>query len=165
MAKSGILNDRWEVLVVGNNPIELGHVFDRLHGIKDKVISTEIAFDLKSILQRLVWFRPQHILIDDNIGRNALQAMVAMLHNRNTRNVPITILKNSNYQEAISAGVMNFVLKQNLTSELLYRELLNSLHFLKTQRYWDKAYRKRKGQLARFLQPLIKSDSPAQGFL
>ena len=165
MAKSDNLKDRWKVLVVGNNPIELGHVFDRLHGIQGKAISTEMAFDLQSILQRLARFRPQHILIDDNIGRSALQAMVGMLRNRWTRNVPITILKNSNYQEAISAGVMNYVLKDNLTSELLYRELLNSLRFLETQRYWDKAYKKRKGQLARFLHPLIKSDSQAQGFL
>ncbi len=165
MVKGGNAQDRWKVLVVGNNPIEMGHVFDRLQGIQGKVISTEMAFDLPSILKRLARFRPQHILIDDNVGRSALQVMVDMLHNRKTRNVPITILKSSNYQEAISAGVMNYVLKQNLTSELLYRELLNSLRFFETQRYWEKAYRKRKGQLKRFLHPLIKSDSGAQGFL
>jgi CheY-like chemotaxis protein len=151
MADSGNLKERWKVLVVGNNPIELGHVFDRLNGIPHKTILTEVAFDLQTILQRLVRFRPQHILIDDNIGRTAMHAMVDKLHNRRTRNVPITVLKNSNYHEAISAGVMNYVLKQNLTSELLYKELLNSLHFFETQRYWDRAYRKRKGQLARLI--------------
>lgn len=155
MAENRNLQERWKVLVVGNNPIELGHVFDRLHGIQHKTILTEMAFDLQTILQRLVRFRPQHILIDDNIGRSALQTMVDKLHNRKTRNVPITILKNSNYEETIGAGVMNYVLKQNLTSELLYRELLNSLHFLETQRYWDKAYRKRKGQLGRLIKAAI----------
>jgi hypothetical protein len=120
-----------------------------LHGIRGKTILTEMAFDLQTILQRLTLFSPQHILIDDNIGKNELHQMVGKLHGRKTRNVPITILKNSNYHETIGAGVMNYVLKQNLTSEGLYRELLNSLRFLETQRFWDKAYRKRKGQLAR----------------
>src|SRR4249920_85220 len=131
--------NRWKVLVVGNNPTELGPVFDQLRGIRDKKVSTEMAFDLRTILQRLISFRPQHILIDDNIGSPALGNMVRRLQRGQTRLVPITVIKNSNYQEAISTGVMNFVLKKNMTSELLYRELLNSLQFLKTQQYWDKA--------------------------
>jgi hypothetical protein len=135
--------DNWKVLVVGNNPIELGAIFDRLQGITDKIIQTEMAFDLKTILERLVLFRPQHIIIDDNIGRRELQQVVMRLHGRKTRHVPITILKNSNYQETIGAGVMNFVLKKNLTSDLLYRELLNSLRFLESQRYWHKIFRRR----------------------
>jgi hypothetical protein len=143
------LQDKWNVLVVGNNPIELGHIFDRLHGITERIVQTEMAFDLKTILERLVFFAPQHIIIDDNIGRRELHAMVSRLHNKKTRHVPITILKNSNYQETIGAGVMNFVLKQNLTSDSLYRELLNSLHFLESQRYWEKAFTKRKNQLSR----------------
>ncbi|MGC4033934.1 MAG: hypothetical protein QM754_19815 [Tepidisphaeraceae bacterium] len=142
--------DNWKVLVVGNNPIELGFIFERLHGITGKVIQTEMAFDLKTIVERLGFFRPQHIIIDDNVGRSELHLMVDRLHKRPTRHVPITILKNSNYQETIGVGVMNFVLKKNLTSELLYRELLNSLQFLKTQQYWNKVFRKRQSQLAGF---------------
>ncbi len=144
------IHDNWKVLVVGNNPIELGHIFDRLHGITDRIIQTEMAFDLQTILQRLALFRPQHIIIDDNIGRDELQAMVSLLHGKRTRHVPITILKNSNYQETIGSGVMNFILKKNLTSELLYRELLNSIRFLESQRYWNKLFARRKNQLSSF---------------
>ncbi|HWA32498.1 MAG TPA: hypothetical protein VG737_00130 [Cyclobacteriaceae bacterium] len=138
------VQENWKVLVVGNNPIELGHIFERLHGITGKIIQTEMAFDLKSILERLSLFQPQHIIIDDNIGRSELQAMVMRLHRKRTRHVPITVLKNSNYQESIGAGVMNFVLKKNLTSDLLYRELQNSLRFLESQRYWHKLFNKRR---------------------
>lgn len=148
-------DDRWKVLVVGNNPTELGPVFDQLRGIQGKKVSTEMAFDLRTILQRLIWFRPQHILIDDNIGNLALHDMVARLQKSRTRNVPITVLKNSNYHEAIGNGVMNYVLKKNLNSELLYKELLNSIQFLKTQQFWEKAYRKRKGQLKRLVQSVV----------
>ena len=155
MVESTKFQEHWKVLVVGNNPIELGFVFERLQGIREKMIITEMAFDLQTIFQRLLSFQPQHILIDDNIDKRELHLMVEKLHGRKTRSVPITILKNSNYHETIGAGVMNFILKQNLTSDTLYRELLNSSHFLETQKQWPKAYRERKGQLSRLLKAQI----------
>ncbi|MEJ0054274.1 MAG: hypothetical protein WDN75_00640 [Bacteroidota bacterium] len=103
MAEENDVQERWRVLVVGNNPIELGPIFDRLHGIRNMTILTEMAFDLQTILQRLTLFSPQHILIDDNIGKSELHLVVGKLHGRKTRNVPITILKNSNYHETIGA--------------------------------------------------------------
>jgi hypothetical protein len=147
--------EKWNVLVVGNNPIELGYVFERLHGIRGRTILTEMAFDLQTILQRLALFRPQHIIIDDNVGQSALHDIVDKLYTGRSSYVPITVLKNSNYQEAIGNGVMNFVLKQNLTSELLHLELLNSLRFFETHQYWNRAYRKRKGQLVRLVKSVI----------
>jgi hypothetical protein len=154
--KRGIpAGEKWNVLVVGNNPIELGHVFERLHAIRGHKILTEMAFDLQTILQRLTLFRPQHIIIDDNVGQTALQNIVDKLHRGKSSRVPITVLKNSNYREAIGNGVMNFVLKQGLTSELLYLELLNSLRFFETHQYWNRAYRKRKGQLKRIVRSVI----------
>jgi len=146
------VDERWKVLVVGNNPIELGLVFDRLQGIARKRVITEMAFDLQSALKRLVTFRPQHILIDDNVGTTMMKAMVKELLKMSAREVPITVLKNSNYHESIAAGVMNYVLKQNLNSELLYRELLNSIHFLKTSLSWQRARKKRRGMLRSFFQ-------------
>lgn len=146
------LPEKLKVLVVGNNPIELGRVFDTLHKIRDAGIITEIAFDLKTILERLIRFRPNYILIDDNIGKIELKNAVSMLlSERKTKNIPITILKSSNYHEAINTGVMNYVLKENLTGESLHTALKNSLKFRKTQLYLLNAYKKRKGQLKRLL--------------
>ena len=145
-------SEKMKVLVVGNNPIELGRVFDTLHKIRDTGIITEIAFDLKSILERLIRFSPHYILIDDNIGKLELRNTVEALHNgRKTKNVPITILKSSNYHEAINTGVMNYVLKEHLTGDSLHTALKNSSKFKKTQLYLLNAYRKRKGQLKRLL--------------
>jgi len=145
-------SEKLKVLVVGNNPIELGRVFDSLHKIRDTKIITEIAFDLKSILERLVRFSPHYILIDDNIGKSELKdAVHTLLNERKTKNIPITILKSSNYHEAINTGVMNYVLKESLTGESLHTALKNSLKFKKTQLYLLNAYKKRKGQLKRLL--------------
>jgi len=144
--------EKLKILVVGNNPIELGKVFDILHKIRDTRIVIEIAFDLKSLLERLARFSPNYILIDDNIGKLELKDSVqALLHERKTKNIPITILKSSNYEEAINTGVLNYVLKEHLTGESLRTALRNSSKFRKTQLYLLQAYKKRKGQLKRLL--------------
>ena len=153
-AKEIVKRDQINVLVIGNNPIELGELFQVLSKVQGKHVVSEIAFDLKSAMERLGKIQLQFILIDDNIGRHELKsAMKAFSSDRRTREVPITVLKNSNYQEAIENGVLNYVLKRNLTGESLYNELLNSLRFKKTQQYLIQAYNKRKGQLARLLRP------------
>jgi len=137
------------VLVVGNNPTDLGHVFDSLKKVPGKHIITEIAFDLRTIIDRLVVFTPNFILIDDNIGKTELKKSVqALLHIRKTKGIPITVLKNSNYSEAIGSGVLNYILKDHLTGESLYTALKNSMKFLRTQRYLRSAYLKRKRQLS-----------------
>lgn len=145
--------NQWKVLIVGNNPIDLNRTFESLKKIHNHNVITEIAFDVASLFERLSHFRPNFILVDDNLGRHQLQATVkALLANKKTKNVPITVLKNSNYHEAMNTGVMNYVLKDAMTGDSLYTAFVNSIKFKKTQLYLQQAYRKRKGQLLRILQ-------------
>jgi CheY-like chemotaxis protein len=141
------------VLLIGNNPIEMGRVLEKLQQVRGHRIITEIAFDLKSILERLMRFRPNFILIDDNIGKNELLVTVnALSSNRKTKDIPITVLKNSNYHEAMgSASILDYLLKQNLSPESLYNTVKNSLKFRRTQLYLYQAYRKRKNQLLKVI--------------
>jgi CheY-like chemotaxis protein len=138
-----------KILVVGNNPIELSRVLTQVEKIdKEKIV--KIAFDFHSIIDRLSNFKPDYILIDDNIGRAELRQVVDSLsRERRTRNIPITVLKNSNYHEAISTGVLDYILKENLSGDSIYKALLNSIKLRKTELYLIKSYRKRKGQLMR----------------
>jgi PleD family two-component response regulator len=141
-----------KILVVGNNPIDLSKMLTRIQKINDKSVVSEIAFDAHSVLLRLSSFRPDYILLDDNIGRAELRSIIKLLHaERETRQIPITIVKNSNYSEAVGNGVMDYVLKETLTGDSLYRMLANTLKFRKTQTYLYQAYNSRKGQLMRFL--------------
>jgi PleD family two-component response regulator len=140
------------VLVVGNNPIELSRLFDTVNTVPGKRVITEIAFDLTTLLDRLSSFKPHYILIDDNIGKTELlNTLRALIKNRRTNKIPITLLKNSNYREVAGLGVMDYVLKETMTGESLYKGLKNILKVRRTQYYLQSAYRKRKGQLARLL--------------
>jgi DNA-binding response OmpR family regulator len=134
------------VLLIGNNPMEMGTVLDKLKQVRAQKIITEIAFDLRSIVERLMRFNPNFIFIDDNIGRSELQETLKQLSsNRKTKDVPITVLKSSNYHEALGASsVLDYLLKQNLSAEALYNTVKNSFRFRKTQLYLYKTYQKRK---------------------
>ncbi len=137
------------VLLVGNNPIELSSVLIKLKELRSQKLCIQTAFDLKSSLERLISFHPNFILIDDNIGKHELtEAVNTFAANRKTKEVPITVLKNSNYQEALaSSSVLDYILKQNLSAERFYNTVKNALKFKRTQRYLLEAYRHRKGLL------------------
>lgn len=136
------------VLLVGNNPIELSRIFDNIRDVPGRKILTEIAFDIKTIIERLAYFQPNYILIDDNIGKLELKNAVKLLgKDKRTKNIPIAILKNSNYEEVFSVGVMDYILKENINGQSLFTALTNSLKFRKTQLYLYKAMKRRKDQL------------------
>lgn len=141
--------DPINILLIGNNPIEMGSVLDKLKQVRGQRIITEIAFDVRSILERLIRFNPNFIFIDDNIGRNELNETVKSLaSNKKTKDVPITVLKNSNYQESLaSSTLLDYLLKQNLSPENLYKTVKNSLRFRRTQLYLYQAYKKRRDLL------------------
>ena len=131
----------------------MGKILDSINRVPGKKIITEIAFDIKGGLERLIKFRPNFILIDDNIGRVELAETVnALSANRRTKNIPITVLKNSNYGESSArAGILDYLLKQNLSPEVLCSTLKNALKFRRAQLLLYKAYKKRKGQLLRIV--------------
>jgi len=143
--------DPINILLIGNNPIEMGSVLEKLKQVRGQKIITEIAFDLRSILERLMRFNPNFIFIDDNIGKNELMETVKSLSaNKKTKDIPITVLKNSNYHESLAASsILDYLLKQNLSPEDLYKTVKNSLRFRKTQLFLYQAYKKRKDQLLR----------------
>jgi hypothetical protein len=134
------------VLLVGNNPIDMGRTLDKLNQLRGFKVITEIAFDLPSILQRLVKFNPNFILIDDNIGKQELTLAVNTLtHSRKTKDIPITVMKNSNYQESYGASaILDYILKNNLSAESLYSTLRNSFKFKRTQTFLRQAYTKKR---------------------
>jgi DNA-binding response OmpR family regulator len=94
-AKSQVMLHDIKILIVGNNPIELSHVFKNLSEVQGSKLVTEIAFDFKTIRERLSTFMPNFIFIDDNIGKMELKHVIDSLAKRKTKGIPITILKSS----------------------------------------------------------------------
>lgn len=144
--KDAATSEPMHVLLVGNNPIELSAVLKKLQDVRGFKIVTEIAFDVKSIAERLIRFSPNFILIDDNLGKTELKETINTLSsNSKTKDIPITVLKNSNYHESLMANsILDYLLKQNLSADAIYNTLKNSLRFKRTQLYLYQMYQKRK---------------------
>jgi hypothetical protein len=142
--------ERVNVLLIGNNPIDMSSILNKLSKVNGGKIVTEIAFDLRSLVDRLVSFKPNYIFIDDNIGKQELsEAVNTLSHTGRTRNVPIAVLKNSNYAESYTGNmVLDYILKTSVTTDSLYSVLKNALRLKKTQQYFYKALTKRKKLLS-----------------
>lgn len=140
--------ERLNLLLIGNNPIEMGYVIEKIQQVQlpEGKIAIEIAFDLKTMQERLSNFKPAFIIIDDNIGKTDLMEMVLTLaQNRKTKDTPITVLKNSNYEESSGAfAVVDYVLKQNFNSTSLMNTFRNSIKFRRTYIDLQQAYTRRK---------------------
>ncbi|MCS6973078.1 MAG: hypothetical protein N2044_01350 [Cyclobacteriaceae bacterium] len=141
------------ILLVGNNPIELSRMRELLQQIPGYQVISEIAFDVRSAWQRLMRFTPHFILIDDNIGKEELaQTVNSLAANRKTRDVPVAVLKNSNYSESITtSAALDYLLKQNLSASALYAAVKNALKLKRARQYLMQAYRKRRKQLLKFI--------------
>lgn len=148
-----VQNRPLHILLVGNNPIELSRMREILQQIPGYRVISEIAFDVKSAWQRLLRFTPHFILIDDNIGKDELAATVnSLAAHRKTRDVPVAVLKNSNYTESIpTSAALDYLLKQNLSASALYAAIKNALKLRRARQYLMQAYKKRRKQLLKFV--------------
>lgn len=146
--------NRFNVLLIGNNPIELSSIYERLMRLKDKKFIAETAFDLKSALKSRMKFKPSFILIDDNLGRTQLNQIVqALSSQKDTENIPITILKNSNSGYSVQEA-QEYILKNNADGESIAKALFNSERLKKTQEFIKKTYSNNKKKFKRAINSL-----------
>jgi len=132
------------VFIIGNNPIELSTVYERLRSIKNKTFNTEVGFELKGLYKKIMKFRPACIVIDDNIEKTYLLKLITRLkNNKQTSSIPITIIKNKNAEGSVEFAE-DYILKDNITDEVLSRSILNSIKFSKIRSYLKAQYRKKK---------------------
>ena len=126
----------------------MGSIIEKIQEVQiaDSKVAIEIAFDIKTLLERLTNFKPAFIIIDDNIGKAELGEIVHTLsQNRKTKDIPVTVLKNSNYEESSGASsVVDYVLKQSFNAASLMNTFKNSIKFKRTYLELHQAYSKRK---------------------
>ena len=133
------------VMLVGNNPIDLNNVYDSLKNARGINYLAEVIFDTKQAFKKALKTRPNFILIDDNLGRKELKKLLSTLKdNSRTREIPITIIQNSNRDDISREGAEEFILKHQVDSDSIARTLSNSKRFSRMQAYLRLASRKRK---------------------
>ncbi|MDN5201749.1 hypothetical protein QQ008_10260 [Fulvivirgaceae bacterium BMA10] len=152
------------VLLVGNNPIEMTKLYGYLSAIKGKKIIAEYCFSARDSLIKALKLKPACILIDDSIDNLSIKRLMEGIGRHvKTRDIPLTLLKSSNKRQVSDYGFSDFLMKENLSSENLYRSILNLIKFRKTHRYLYKKYKKSESKLMQFLSGFGKRPSNAIG--
>lgn len=139
--------DSDSIFLIGNNPIELSNIYDKLKGIRTKTYQTEIVFELAGLFRKIRQFDPACIFIDDNVERSYLKKLMTRLsRNRYTREIPIAILKNDNKDTSID-NADDYLLKADITTESLSRSIINSMRARKMKLKLAKVYKSKKSMV------------------
>ena len=139
------------IFSIGNNPSELGGIYESLKNFTKRKLITEFAFDIKNVLVRVIKFSPGFILVDDKLTSGQIKILIRKLsNNKKTKEIPIALLKSSNYSEVITYGISDYILKESLSADRIYASILNSIKFRKSRKYLYKIYKKQAGYLSGF---------------
>lgn len=101
-----------KVLLVGNNPLELGQCCRSLINYRTKKFNIETAFSAEECFRKVLKFKPAIIILDDSVGFMNMIEITEKL-NKDTRftTIPVIVIKNSNYHHAtLNEGVDEFIM-------------------------------------------------------
>ena len=146
------------VFMIGNNPIDISNIYEKLKASSKIKFVTEAAFDITGMFRKIIQLNPNYILLDDNLGSSKVRRIIHQLvKDKRTHNIPITIVKNSNYSAVITEGAQDYILKDTLNEDSVYRSFVNSRKLRKTQVYFYKSLRKNKQRFEKLMN-IVKSN-------
>lgn len=142
VAKSQILNSHKpiNILLVGNNPGELGSLVQYLNASRRK-FNSEAVFCLKNCLGFVIKNQPDCILIDENLGQENVEELLDELSSDyRSKSIAITILRHETSQKIYYSAVQTYVIKEKITKEGITGAILNAIKAKKNQRYFYTTY-------------------------
>ena len=118
------------LLLVGNNPLELAHCSQLLAGFKKRKFRIETAFNTEECFKMSAKLKPDAIILDDSVGfMNLMEITEKLYKDSRYHHIPVIILKNDNYYHAgISDNAVEFLLKENLEAEGLPEKVLAAIN-------------------------------------
>ncbi|MCA6078396.1 hypothetical protein [Fulvivirga sedimenti] len=137
-----------KVYMIGNNPIDVSDIYQKLKDYASDSFHTEYGFDLKKAFKHILKSRPSCVLIDDNIGHPIMQKFMAKLStHKDTQDIPVAVLKNSNYRESGAVLATDYILKEGLSADSLRKLIFRTIRFKKMHLMFIKSYRKGKRRI------------------
>lgn len=124
------------VLMIGNNPREMGCLSIHLRNFRWKRFLVNAVFDLHEGWKCAQYFKPDYILIDSSLGVGKIREFVDHLRNHKALgNAVVALLKEDNHHEHIIPGVQDYLLKDNIESDTFAFDILSAIaHKLQDER-------------------------------
>lgn len=140
--KSQILNVHKpiNILLIGNNPGDLGNLYQYLKASRRK-FHAEAIFCVKNCLKFVFKNQPDCILIDDNLGQENVEELLDDLSSDYRSNgIAITILRHENSPKIYYSAVQTYVIKEKMTKEGITDAIMNAIKSKKNQHYFYTTY-------------------------
>lgn len=121
--KSSFSTPSIAVLMVGNNPMELGQYCRSLINFREAKFTIETVFNTGECFRNIAKFKPSILVLDDSVGFMSMMEITdKMLTDVRFAHIPVIVVKNSSYHHAtLRKGVDAFVMLDSvLGGELPY---------------------------------------------
>ena len=120
------------VLIIGNNPIEITSIYNGLNEYRGKNYIADVCFNIKDSLVKMIKRKPDCILLDDNLLLDQIKLLISKIReNSRFSGIPIVLLKSSNFNFAFGNEVQDFLLKANLSTEILSSTIEKNISLLR----------------------------------
>lgn len=117
-----------KVLMVSNNPREMGCLSDHLRRFAWKKFNVVATFDLKAAWRLAHSHKPDYILIDVSLGTDHIKAWVQAIRKRRPfDHTAIAVLKDDNSTQLVIRGIQDYLLKDTIDSDTFALTVLNAI--------------------------------------
>jgi len=115
-----------KVLIIGNNPLELADIYDKLSNSRKKYYMVDVSFNLKDGKQRALKNNPDVILLDDNLDYIGMSDFANEIKsNPKHINLKLILMKTSNQQYILLDQISDYLLKTAINTEILDKVITN----------------------------------------
>ncbi|MCC5931877.1 MAG: hypothetical protein JJU28_21720 [Cyclobacteriaceae bacterium] len=112
------------VMIIGNNPIELTNLYSILCNNRSKNYIAEVCFNVKDSLAKMLSRRPDCILLDDNLVVDQIKTFFSKIKsNASLKNIPVVLLKSTNLSSEASNDVNDYLLKNTIDADVLNKTI------------------------------------------
>jgi PleD family two-component response regulator len=120
------------VMIIGNNPIELTNLYSILSNNRSKNYIAEVCFSVKDSLSKMLSKRPDCILLDDNLVVDQIKTFFRKIKsNSSLSNIPIVLLKSTNFSSEASNDVNDYLLKNTIDADVLNKTIEKNIGRIK----------------------------------
>ena len=117
-----------KVLMIGNNPRELGCLSIHLRNFQWKKFAVNATFDLKEGWRIAQYFKPDYILVESAFGEDPIRNFIAEIRqHRSTKMATVALLKEDNGTQLMIPEVQDYLLKDNIVSDTFAFDVLNAI--------------------------------------
>jgi DNA-binding response OmpR family regulator len=117
-----------KVLIIGNNPLELADIYDKLDNSRRKYYIVDVSFDLKDGRRRALKNVPDVILLDDNLDYREMKIFTDEIKSQSRfSHLKIILMKSSNQKYVLLEQVEDYLLKNAISTEMLDKVITSQM--------------------------------------